>query len=559
MSGRLQYAAAVKIALAQLNPVVGDIAGNTARMARAIELAAERAADLVVFGELSVVGYPPRDLLRKERFVADNVAAVQRLARRCTTTAALVGFVRPTPSGQGRPLQNAAGLLADGQVRSVHVKTLLPTYDVFDETRYFEPNDQPNCIDFAGRRIGLSLCEDLWDAAALGRELYGDDPVGRLAAAGAQIIINMAASPYRLGKAALREELFSRQAARSKAALIYVNQVGGNDELIFDGGSCAVAPSGERLGRAASFREDLLVVDLDAPPGRVEPLAGEMPRLSEALKLGLRDYVAKCGFRSVVLGLSGGIDSAVVATLAADALGPENVHALAMPSRYSSDHSLADAAALAESLGIHHEVIGIEPMHAAFEKALRQVLSAPGAQTAAENIQARVRGTLVMAASNAFGYLALATGNKSELSTGYCTLYGDMAGGLAPLGDVLKTTVYGLARQLNDEAGGERIPAGTLTKPPSAELKPDQVDQDKLPPYDLLDEILRRYIERDETAEQIVAGGLPAHEVRRVIGMVDAAEHKRQQAPPVLKVTTRAFGTGRRMPIAQRYVPTGEL
>ncbi|MGB2822791.1 MAG: NAD+ synthase, partial [Phycisphaerae bacterium] len=383
--------------------------------------------------------------------------------------------------------------------------------------------------------------------------------VARLAADGAQIIVNMAASPYQLGKAALREGLFARQAARSKAAIVYVNQVGGNDELIFDGGSCAVAPSGELLGRAASFREDLLVVDLDAPPGRIEPMAEEMARLSEALKLGLRDYVAKCGFRSVVLGVSGGIDSAVVATLAADALGPRNVYALAMPSRYSSDHSLADASALAENLGIHYQVIGIEPMHAAFEAALEQTLDGPGPQTAAENVQARIRGTLVMAVSNALGHLALATGNKSELSTGYCTLYGDMAGGLAPIGDVLKTTVYKLARQLNDEAGRERIPAGTLTKAPSAELKPDQVDQDKLPAYDLLDDILKRYIELDETAEQIAAAGLPADEVRRAVGMVDSAEHKRQQAPPVLKVTTRAFGTGRRMPIAQRYAPTEEV
>ncbi len=548
----------MKIALAQLDPVVGDISGNTARMGDAIDRAAAGGCDLVVFAELSVIGYPPRDLLRKERLVADSVAAVEDLARRCTKVAALAGFVRPAPSGQGRPLQNAAALLADGEVQSVHVKTLLPTYDVFDETRYFEPGERPNCIELAARRIGVSICEDLWDAAALGRKLYGQDPVARLAADGAEIIINMAASPYQLGKAALREGLFARQAARSQATIVYVNQVGGNDELIFDGGSCAVSPSGELLGRAASFREDLLVVDLDAPAGRVEPVGDEIARLSQALKLGLRDYVAKCGFRSVVLGLSGGIDSAVVATLAADALGPQNVYALAMPSRYSSQHSLADAATLAGNLGIHYQVIRIEPMHAAFEAALGDALAAPGSQTAAENVQARIRGTLLMAVSNAFGHLALATGNKSELSTGYCTLYGDMAGGLAPIGDVLKTTVYQLARQLNDEAGRERIPAGTFTKAPSAELKPHQVDQDKLPAYDLLDGVLKRYIELDETAEQIVAAGLPAEEVRRAIAMVDSAEHKRKQAPPVLKVTTRAFGAPRRVPIAHRYAPMGE-
>jgi len=548
----------MKIALVQQNPVVGDIAGNLAGMERAIARAAEEGCDLAVFAELSMLGYPPRDLLRKERFVADSAAAVETLARRCTDVAAWVGFARPSPSPRGRSLQNAAALLADGQVRSIHAKTLLPTYDVFDETRYFEPGERGGCIDLGGRRIGLSICEDLWDAPALGRELYGDDPIARLIADGAEVIVNMAASPYQLAKASLREELLCRQATRSGATIVYVNQVGGNDELIFDGGSCVVSPTGTVLARAASFREDLLVVDLDAPTGRIEPVGDEMARLSAALKLGLRDYVRKCGFRSVVLGLSGGIDSAVVATLAADALGPENVHALAMPSRYSSDHSLTDAAALAENLGIGYQVIPIEPMHAAFEGALGEVLGDQGEDTAAENVQARIRGTLVMASSNAGGHLALATGNKSELSCGYCTLYGDMAGGVAPIGDVLKTDVYRLARQLNAEAEGERIPAGTLTKPPSAELKPDQVDQDKLPAYELLDDILKRYIESDDTAERIIAEGLPSEEVRRIVRMVDSAEHKRRQAPPVFKVTTRAFGAGRRMPIAQRYVPLGD-
>ena len=548
----------MRIALAQLDPIVGDIAGNAARIARAIDEAAAAGCDLVVSGELSVVGYPPRDLLRKERFVADNVRAVEDLARHCTAMAALVGFVRRTPGRQGRPVQNAAALLADGKIQLVHVKTLLPTYDVFDETRYFQPGGKPACIEFAGRRVGLSICEDLWDAAALGRELYGDDPIALLAADGAEMIINMAASPYQMGKATLKDDLFRRQAARSKAAVIYVNQVGGNDELIFDGGSCVVSPDGEVIARAAGFREDLLVVDLGEPSGRIEPVGDEMARLSAALKLGLRDYVGKCGFRRVVLGLSGGIDSAVVATLAADALGPGNVYGLGMPSRYSSPHSLADAEALAAHLGIHWRVVEIEPMHAAFEASLAKTLAAEGGGVASENVQARIRGTVVMALSNAEGHLALATGNKSELSTGYCTLYGDMAGGLAPIGDVLKTDVYRLARQLNDEAGRERIPASTLAKAPSAELKPGQVDQDNLPAYDILDEILKRYIEADDTAEQIIAQGLPAAEVRRAIAMVDSAEHKRRQAAPVLKVTTRAFGTGRRMPIAQRYAPLGE-
>ena len=548
----------MRIALAQLDPIVGDIAGNAEHLGEAIDRAAAAGADLVVSAELSVVGYPPKDLLRKERFVADSVATVEKLAARCTKIAALVGFVRPTPGAQGRPLQNAAALLAAGRVQLVHVKTLLPTYDVFDETRYFEPGGRPRCMDVAGLKVGLSICEDLWDAGALGRNLYGDDPIGLLAADGADVVINMAASPYQMGKSALREELFARQARRVGAPIIYVNQVGGNDDLIFDGGSCAVGADGRIIGRAKSFAEDLLIVDLQAESGSAEPVADEIARLSQALKLGLRDYVAKCGFRSVVLGLSGGIDSAVVATLAADALGPASVSALAMPSRYSSGHSLADAEALARNLGIHYAVVPIEPMHKAFEDSLADSLASTREHAAAENVQARIRGTLVMASSNALGHLALATGNKSELSVGYCTLYGDMAGGLAPIGDVMKTDVYRLARQLNAEAGRERIPESTLVKPPSAELKPNQTDQDKLPPYDLLDDILKRYIEADQTAEQIIAAGLDPREVRRVVRMVDLAEHKRQQAPPVLKVTTRAFGSGRRMPIAQRYVPVGE-
>ncbi len=565
----------MRIALGQLNPIVGDISGNAKRISDCIARAVDAGADLVVFGELSVVGYPPRDLLRKRQFVADSVAAVEALAGHCRDIAALVGFVRPTPGESGRAIQNAAALLADGEIKHVHVKSLLPTYDVFDETRYFQVGPKPKCVEIAGCKVGISICEDIWDAVALGRELYGTDPIAMLSEQGARIVVNMAASPFQSGKAARREELFKRQADRSGATIVYVNQVGGNDELVFDGASCVVSPGGEVIARAASFEEDLLVVDV---PGQA-PVSGSLPsplrfaetsprdahrreelddrigRLAAALKLGLRDYVRKCGFTSVVLGLSGGIDSAVVATLAADAIGAENVLALAMPSRYSSDHSLADAEALAGNLGINYQVIPIEPMHSAFEQAMTGAFSGGRGESAAENIQARIRGNLVMAASNALGHLPLATGNKSELATGYCTLYGDMCGGLAPIGDVLKTDVYRLADRLNAEAGCERIPAGTITKAPSAELKPNQVDQDKLPPYDLLDEILRRYLEADEGPEEIVAAGLDAPTVRRVVRMVDAAEFKRRQSAPTLKVTPRAFGTGRRMPIAQRYSP----
>jgi NAD+ synthase/NAD+ synthase (glutamine-hydrolysing) len=545
----------MKIALAQYNPVVGDIANNSDRMAELIDAAADAGADLVVFSELSIVGYPPRDLLRKDSFVADNLAALDKLAARSQKIAALVGFVRPTPGDAGRPLQNAAALLAGGEVRHIHVKALLPTYDVFDETRYFEPDGDGRCIHLGRERFGLTICEDLWDAAALGRELYGADPIGRLAADKPCFIINMAASPYQAGKVALREELFARQARRAGCPIVYVNQLGGNDDLVFDGTSCVVDAEGKIIGRAKSFESDLLVVDLEAGAGRVEPLAEPIDRLAGAIELGLRDYVTKCGFERVVLGLSGGIDSALVAALAAEALGPRNVLGLAMPSRYSSDHSLADARELAANLGIEYQEVPIEPMHKAYEQALDSRLAGGNTDAASENIQARIRGNIVMAYSNAFGHLPLATGNKSELSCGYCTLYGDMAGGLAPIGDVLKTEVYALSRRINENAGRSIIPQSTITKPPSAELKPGQVDQDKLPPYDLLDAILQRYIEEERTAGDIVSEGFDPAVVSRVIQMVDRAEYKRKQAAPVLKVTARAFGTGRRMPIAQRYVP----
>ncbi|MFP4106617.1 MAG: NAD+ synthase [Phycisphaerae bacterium] len=546
----------MRIALAQYNPTVGDIPGNCARIEEMINEARSQHTDLVVFGELSVVGYPPRDLLAKEEFVAETEAAVEDMAARCRGISALVGYVRRNPEQQGRPLQNVAALLEEGRVKHVHVKTLLPTYDVFDETRYFEPGEKdPQCIEVADTRLGLSICEDMWDAEALGRAFYGTDPIETLDRQGADIIINMAASPFHVGKAAVREDLFSRQARRFGKPIVYVNQVGGNDELVFDGASCVVSGSGKIVGRARSFEEDLLIVDCDsADAGRCEEIEDEMRRLSCALKLGIGDYTRKCGFSSVVLGLSGGIDSAVVATVAADALGPENVFGLLMPSRYSSGHSVSDAEKLARSLGMPHKTVAIEDMHHAFERSVVKTFGDKLAGVAGENIQARIRGNLVMALSNAEGHLPLATGNKSELSVGYCTLYGDMCGGLAPIGDVLKTQVYALARQLNAEVGTDRIPENTIVKPPSAELKPDQVDQDSLPPYELLDEVLKRYIEDDHTARQIIADGFDADTVNRIVRMVDRNEYKRQQAAPVLKVSPRAFGSGRRMPIAQRYV-----
>ena len=544
----------MRIALAQFDPVVGDIAGNARRIAEMIDRAAGAGADLAVFSELSLCGYPPRDLLLKPAFIEQGVRAVEELARRCTRTAALVGFARPSDRPAGRRLYNAASLLAGGRVAAQHVKSLLPTYDVFDETRYFEPGPPPAALALAAGRLGVTICEDLWDPQALGRQLYAEDPTAALAGLEVRVIVNMSASPYQLDKLAVRQSLLARQARRLGRPIVYVNQVGGNDELIFDGASCAVDAAGTVIAQCRRFAEDLVVADLSAPPPAGVPQVPDgLEGLKAALELGLRDYVRKCGFASVVLGLSGGVDSALVAVLAADALGPDNVLGVSMPSRYSSDHSLADARQLARNLGIRYAVVPIEPVHVAAEGALAGVFAGLGPDLTEENLQARIRGTVVMALSNKLGHLALTTGNKSELSTGYCTLYGDMCGGLAVIGDVPKTTVYALCRHINERAGNARIPTGVLTKPPSAELKPDQTDQDTLPPYEVLDEILARYIEQEKNVGEIVAEGFDAVLVRRIIRMVDRSEWKRRQAAAALKVTGRAFGSGRRVPIAQGF------
>ncbi len=540
----------MKVALAQINPTVGDVSGNAAKIGETIARAKSDGAELVVFGELAVTGYPPRDMLSRTGLVEASVRAIEDLTCQCKDIAALVGFVKPAdPSTPGRPLENAAALLADGKIAAVHVKTLLPTYDVFDETRYFRPGPAAKPLELNGTKIGISICEDLWDPDALGGALYETDPLAQLKEAGAQIIVNMAASPFQTAKVQLREDLISRQAQRMNSAIVYVNQVGGNDELIFDGFSSAVAADGTMLGRCKGFVEDLLIIDTDGPAGRCEPAGADMQQLYLALTLGLRDYVHKCGFTSVILGLSGGIDSAIVATLAADAVGPENVLALAMPSRYSSPGSIEDAAQLAGNLGINLEKVPIDPMHTAFEDVLNETLGPDRPAVTDENIQARIRGNLVMAFSNARGHLPLATGNKSELATGYCTLYGDMCGGLSVIGDVHKSDVYKLARHINETTGG-RIPENSITKPPSAELKPGQTDQDKLPPYDLLDGIIGRYIGQEKDFAEIVADGFDPVLTGKTISMIVAAEYKRRQAPPALKVSARAFGSGRRIPIA---------
>ncbi|HNX26430.1 MAG TPA: NAD+ synthase [Phycisphaerae bacterium] len=546
----------MKIALAQINPTVGDLEGNYSKMAAMIDRAANLGAELVVFGELSVMGYPPRDLLSRESFIRQSQETVERLAKHCMSTAAFVGYARPNPDKAGRPLQNVAAMLADGKIRHVHVKSLLPTYDVFDETRYFEPSQCPPPIEFKDKKLGVCICEDLWDEKSLGLKLYHADPMENLKNAGAEIIINLSASPFENGKASVREELFSRQAHRCGCPIVYVNQVGANDELIFDGTSCVVDKHGEVIARAKSFEEDLLIVDMEGPGGKIEPRTDGIPRLTQALQLGISDYINKCGFSSVVFGLSGGIDSAVIAGLCANALGGEHVHCLAMPSRYSSEHSVSDATLMAQWLGLDYNIIPIENIHTAFEQAIDPLIAGTGSwgELAGENVQARIRGNLVMAWSNAKGYLPLATGNKSELAVGYCTLYGDMCGGLAPIGDVLKTDVYAIAAHLNELRNGECIPQNIITKAPSAELKPNQTDQDSLPPYDTLDKILRRYVELDMPVKEIIAEGFDDATVRKVVRMVDRTEYKRQQAARVLKVSHRAFGMGRRVPIAQRFV-----
>ncbi len=545
----------MKVALIQTNPNIGDIAGNTARVLRGVEQALAAGVQLAVFPEQAIIGYPAKDLLLRRDVVDANLEAVDRIARQAGDVAVVLGYAERNRRAFGRPLFNAAALLAGGRVAARWHKRLLPTYDVFDEVRYFEPGQAQPVIEVGGRRIGVTICEDMWSREEmLGQPLYACDPIADLVAAGAQVVFNIAASPYYLGKHPVRVALMAEHAARCGVPVLFVNQVGGNDELIFDGTSSVVDARGSLVGQARAFAEDCLLVDLDdLSATRREPEPVGPASLHDALVLGLSDYVRKCGFRTVVLGLSGGVDSAVVAALAAAALGPEHVHGVAMPSRFSSEHSRADARELAENLGIRFSMIDIEPMHAAFEQSLRPHFGTRPPDVAEENIQARVRGVLLMALSNKFGSLLLTTGNKSELAVGYCTLYGDMAGGLAVISDVPKSMIYALARHINDRAGRPVIPERTLTKPPSAELRPNQTDQDSLPPYDVLDAILERYEVRLEGAGEIVAGGFDQRVVADVIRKIHVSEYKRQQAAPGLKVTSRAFGFGRRMPIAARY------
>jgi NAD+ synthase (glutamine-hydrolysing) len=586
---------AMKLALGQIDTTVGAFADNSAAIVRYSRDAAESGAQLVVFPELTLCGYPPKDLLGLREFVQKQLAALEQLAADPIfgRISALVGFTEPH-RGEGAGHFNACALLRGGKVAAVARKSLLPTYDVFDEARYFDPSPEVTVVEVAGVRIGLSICEDLWnDKLFWQKPRYARDPIDELARQGAQILVNLSASPYALGKPHLRREMAIATARRHGMPVALCNLVGGNDSLVFDGNSLAVSRDGRVVAEAPAFEERLVVADLEPKPATARtarsspPLGREKPdparreeqviepephpralavvsayeldlsdagcaELAGALTLGIRDYARKTGFRSAVLGLSGGIDSSLTAVLAARALGPENVTGFAMPSRYTASMSNEDAAVLAERLGIAFHIVAIEPIFRAYLDALEPVFRGRKPDVTEENLQARIRGMLLMAFSNKTGALLLSTGNKSELATGFCTLYGDMAGGLAAIGDLSKTAVYALARWFNRQ-GSEIIPERILTRPPTAELRENQTDQDTLPPYDQLDRVLRGHVEEHLGVGELTERGLPEDLVRRVLKLVVQSEYKRRQAAPVLRVTARAFGEGWRFPIAHGY------
>jgi NAD+ synthase (glutamine-hydrolysing) len=541
----------MKIGLAQLNPTVGDLRGNFEKIASAYDRLVAAGADLVLTPELAITGYPPQDLVFKSRFVPETLATLERLHARVSKAPLLVGFVDRN-EGRGKPFHNAAALLESGQPIRKTYKSLLPTYDVFDEDRYFEPGRGAKPFVVCGKKVGVTICEDIWTEHYLPRPLYDVEPVRGLIENGAEIIVNLSASPFGLHKPAVRHEMVGALARTYQRPICYCNAVGGNDQLVFDGTSIAVNSSGALIAQLQSFREDEAIVDTEAG-STIEFREGEMSEdLFAALSLGVRDYLRKCDFKSAVLGLSGGIDSAVVATIAVDALGAENVVGVSMPTQYSSRGSIDDALALARNLGIKCFQIPIGKAFETFRAQFSEIFSGLPEDTTEENMQPRLRAMTLMALSNKFGHLLLTTGNKSELAVGYCTIYGDMAGGLAVISDVPKTLVYQLARWINRKH--EIIPRSTIDKPPSAELKPNQTDQDTLPPYEILDEILRLYVEENLSARDIVSRGLDEKTVRWVQRRVDLNEYKREQAAPGLKVTSRAFGLGRRMPIAQKFI-----
>jgi NAD+ synthase (glutamine-hydrolysing) len=547
----------MKIALAQTNSTVGDLCGNAKRMLEFSQRAAKAGANVVVFPELSLTGYPPRDLLEKESFLDRTEQHLKRLAADAAplNLAIVCGTVTRTGAKAGHPIYNSAAVLRGGRVAFRQHKMLLPTYDVFDEARYFEPATKQSPLTLGDAISALTICEDAWnDKQYWERRRYSRDPVEELASAGARILISINASPYHMGKRAQRTEIFAATARHFRVPIVYVNQVGGNDQLVFDGTSFAMNPEGDVIACAASFEEDLVLMDTaDLTGDRHDNYPDECEAVYQALAMGTRDYIRKCGFERVIIGLSGGIDSALTAAIAVDAVGKENVIGVGMPGPYSSEHSVSDARDLAHNLGIRFELIPIKSQYHAFLDILEPLFDGRAVGVTEENLQSRLRGVTLMALSNKWGALVLTTGNKSELAVGYCTLYGDMCGGLAVISDVPKTLVYSLARVAN-QRHGNAIPENTFSKPPSAELRPDQKDTDSLPPYEILDQILRLYIENNDAPQHIAeALHLPVTLVRDIVNKVDRNEYKRQQAAPGLKVTTKAFGIGRRFPIAQRF------
>ncbi|MBV8520474.1 MAG: NAD+ synthase [Acidobacteria bacterium] len=542
----------MKVFIGQINPTVGALTSNAELIRRAYADGVAAGADVVLVPELAVTGYPPRDLLDRATFIDAAAEVRDALAALTGDTTLIFGCPVRTRNWCGKPLHNAAIVARNGKILLEQHKTLLPTYDVFDELRYFEPGNDVRIVEIAGHRVGVSICEDFWfDDEAFGTKLYCRNPVDELARQGAEVLLNISASPFNAGKRRSRGEIFSRIASRYQIPLVYVNQVGGNDELLFDGSSIVFDASGQTIFCAPAFEEHNSLVTLTGSPCEMVLALGEEEEIGRALILGLRDYIRKCGFRDVVIGLSGGIDSALTAAIAAEAIGPEHVTGIAMPSQFSSEHSIADARDLARNLGIAFHVAPIADVYAPYEQSLDALFGEHKFDTTNENVQARIRGNILMAWSNRTGAMVVSTGNKSELAVGYCTLYGDMAGGLALLGDVYKTMVYRVSHWMN--RNGERIPQSTITKPPSAELRPNQKDQDSLPPYDVLDAILKLYIEEWLELDAIVAAGFDRELVTRILKMVDTAEFKRRQAAPTIRVSEKAFGSGRDMPIAQRW------
>ncbi len=554
----------MRLGLAQLNPTVGDLVGNRRKILDAYTTVVAQGAELVIFPELAVCGYPPRDLLFKRRFVSDVMESLTEIAAAVGAVPALIGTVEPNPTGRGRPCYNSAAFCYRGKVAAIARKCLLPTYDVFDEDRYFEPATSPTVVEHAGQRIGITICEDIWTHPTIStRRLYsGRTPIEQLAEMKCDFMVNVSASPWHSTKEDVRQNFVVAEAARALGVPVaYVNCVGGNDELIFDGRSIVCDEQGRVNAGMAAFAEDLRIVDIrrhgtsapfDAPALHASFAQDEYKDMFDALVLGLRDYAHKSGFKRALIALSGGIDSAVVGVIAAAAFGGENVTGVSLPSSISSQHSRDDARQLAENLGMGFETIAIADAVAACETSLGPLFAGRPRDVAEENIQARVRGVMMMALSNKFGSLLLTTGNKSEMAVGYCTLYGDMCGGLAVISDVFKMQVYALARWINRER--EIIPTSTIEKPPSAELRPNQLDQDSLPPYEILDAILKGYVEDGQSRRDLVAQGFNEAVVNDIVRKVDLNEYKRKQAAPGLKITPLAFGVGRRIPIVQKYV-----